>query len=245
MGIVRLLPFANLDGPANMATDEALLWQAAETGRAALRFYTWTVPTLSLGYFQPAADHASHPRLAALPWVRRATGGSALVHDRELTYALALPAGPPWQSRGQSWLCRMHHVIAVALNRLGAETQAVMCGREQRLGPVLCFLHQTAGDLLADGQKVVGSAQRKHHGALLQHGGILLAASEFTPELPGLRELTGVNLSPESLAQAIQESFCQTTGWTLTLEDWTDADQALRQQRERERYRHPAWNEKR
>jgi len=245
MASVRLLPFADLDGPANMAADEVLLWQAAESGRAAMRFYTWKEPTLSLGYFQPAAEHARNPRLAALPWVRRATGGSALVHHHELTYALALPAGTPWQSREPSWLCRMHEMIALALSRLGAVTQAVACGRERRLGPILCFLHQTPGDLLASGHKVVGSAQRKQRGALLQHGGILLATSELTPELPGLRELTGFQHSPQTVARAISDTFSQMTGWTLTPEDWTETEQTQRRQRETERYRNPAWNEKR
>src|SRR3954469_17858125 len=108
MPSVRLLPFATASGADNMARDEALLHSAADRGVASLRFYTWTEPTLSLGYFQPAAVREGSAALAGLPWVRRSTGGDAIVHHRELTYALALPPGPPWQTK-ESWVCRFHH----------------------------------------------------------------------------------------------------------------------------------------
>src|SRR5436190_10963274 len=159
-----------------MGADEVLLDGAAR-GEAALRFYAWSEPTLSLGYFQPAAE-----RLAGLPWVRRASGGAALVHDQELTYCLALPAGVPWQRRGESWICRFHGIITKALATLGI-ADGVTCAAEQKLGPVLCFLHHTPGDLILGGHKIGGSAQRKQRGALMQHGGILLAQSSHTPEL--------------------------------------------------------------
>src|SRR5262245_45487574 len=115
---VRLLPFATADGPTNMALDEVLL-EAAVAGMASLRFYRWAAPTVSLGYFQPADAIAILPRLAGLPLVRRASGGATLVHDDELTYALALPAGFAWQPKGQSWICRMHSIIAAALAQFG------------------------------------------------------------------------------------------------------------------------------
>ena len=155
---VRLLPFETLPGPANMAADEALL-ESAVAGVASLRFYAWSVPTLSLGYFQPATDRRIDPALVGLAWIRRASGGSALVHHHEVTYALALPPGLPWQPKGRPWACRFHELIAAALKPIGVSAEAVVCGREQKLGPVLCFLDQTAGDLLAAGAKVVGSAE--------------------------------------------------------------------------------------
>src|SRR5262245_11340430 len=100
-----------------MAADETLL-EAALRGAASLRFYGWTEATLSLGYFQPERLRRGDDRLARLPFVRRPSGGNTLVHHNEVTYALALPAGPPWQAgpcRGTAWLCRMHTVIAAAL----------------------------------------------------------------------------------------------------------------------------------
>jgi lipoate-protein ligase A len=222
-----------------MAADEALLLSAAD-GVASLRFYAWAEPTVSLGYFQPAAE-----RLPGLPWVRRATGGAALVHHHEVTYALALPPGNPWQTAGESWVCRMHHLISRALEPAGATTRAVVCGEEKKLGPALCFLHQTPGDLLAAGAKVVGSAQRKSNGAVLQHGGILLARSEFAPLLPGLWELTGVRLTPAEVAGRVSQEFVNDTGWGLQPGEWTRPELEARRQIEAEKYGNPAWNHKR
>ena len=91
MSVVRLLPFAEAGGAHNMAADETLL-EAAGAGQASLRFYGWSAPTVSLGYFQPHNVHISDPLLANLPYVRRPTGGATLVHHHEMTYALALPA---------------------------------------------------------------------------------------------------------------------------------------------------------
>lgn len=239
---VRLLPFETLPGPDQMAADEALLHAAGEGGTASLRFYAWREPTLSLGYFQPAADRLAHP---ALPWVRRATGGAALVHHHEVTYALALPPGREWHDPHQSWLCRMHHTIRDALKPLGVNLRAVVCGEERTLGDVLCFLKQTPADLLCDGAKVVGSAQRKQKGALLQHGGILLAQSEHAPELAGIRELAGVSLTAGQVAAAVAARFAADTGWPLEPGEWTAEELTLRAAIARDKYRSASWNEKR
>jgi lipoate-protein ligase A len=222
-----------------MAADEAML-EAAEAGVASLRFYTWSEPTVSLGYFQPSAE-----RVAGLPWVRRMTGGAALVHHHEVTYALALPAVRPWQAAGESWVCRFHGVIAAALAASGARTRAVVCGEEKKLGPALCFLHQTPGDLVAAAAKVVGSAARKRKGALLQHGGILLARSEFAPQLPGLAELTGVRLTAGDVAKLVAERFAADTRWELVRGECSAEEKARRASLVAEKYDRPEWNEKR
>src|SRR2546423_14521737 len=75
---VRLLPFDTRPGPAALAADEVLLEHAAAGGVASLRFYQWAEPTLSLGYFQSAADRLADPLVAGLPFVRRASGGAGL-----------------------------------------------------------------------------------------------------------------------------------------------------------------------
>jgi lipoate-protein ligase A len=239
----RLLPLTEADGPWNMAADQTLLESAATARTAALRFYTWPRATLSLGYFQPAAARRADARLEALPWVRRPSGGEALVHDREVTYALALPPGSPWQRRGDSWLWRMHGVIAEALADLGVMSRP--CAEERRLGEVLCFLHQTPADLLVAGAKVVGSAQRKQRGALMQHGGILLAAGPAAPQLPGIAELTGRHLTPPEVAAAVAERFGRATGAAVGAGDWSAAEQERIAELVATRYTQPAWNDKR
>ncbi len=242
---VRLLPFAAADGPANMAADEALLLTAADAGTASFRFYTWSEPTLSLGYFQPAADREAGP-LAGLPWVRRATGGGAIVHHHELTYALALPADQPWQPAGESWVCRVHHMVQAVLSARGVTARGVVCGEATKLGPVLCFLHQTPADLTINGSKVAGSAQRKLRGALLQHGSLLLTRSPFAPHLPGINDAAGRDIfTPESLAAALAERFTSDTGWSLEPGEWTREEREAAARIREEKYAAAAWNGKR
>jgi lipoate-protein ligase A len=226
-----------------MAADEVLLEAAATTGIPSLRFYGWSTPTLSLGYFQPAAHRLADPSLANLPYVRRATGGDALVHHHELTYALALPAGLPWQRRGESWIQRMHGVMAAALQHLGVGTACA--SKEQTLGPLLCFLHQTPCDLLVENHKVAGSAQRKTRGALLQHGAVLLSQSPYTPALPGLRELVGLTESPDRLMKTLLTEFAFATGWHLSPANWTTAEMDRTTVMVAEKYGSAHWNEKR
>lgn len=257
---LRLLPFASCDGPFNMAADEVLLESASDRGVASLRFYTWTEPTLSLGYFQPAgvrdeevAAHSNRAEtssarpvgLAGLAWVRRATGGAGIVHHHELTYALALPPGREWAS-AEPWICRFHHVLRAVLAGHGVRAHAVVCGEERKLGEVLCFLHQTPGDLLVNGSKVAGSAQRKRKGALLQHGSLLLARSEFAPMLPGINDAAGRDLfTAETLADALRDHLATDTGWKIAPGDWTGEERERVPVIRAEKYVNPDWNEKR
>jgi lipoate-protein ligase A len=241
----RWLPDIVADGPWQMASDEVML-ESAAAGTASVRFYRWSEATLSLGYFQPEEARRSDPRLARLPFVRRATGGAALVHDNELTYALALPSGAEWHKAGVNWIDRMHGVIAAALGRLGVGARGVGRGEQRKLGEVLCFLDQTPGDLLVSGQKVVGSAQRKHRAALLQHGGILLARSESAPALPGLHELAAFpSRDFGAIEREVLEVLRTREGWQITPGDWTEAELLRRDELIRTKYTRTSWNLKR
>jgi lipoate-protein ligase A len=226
------------DGPAQMAADEALLDRAAG-GYAGLRFYTWSEPTLSLGYFQRAADRLTIPALAELPVVRRLTGGGAIVHHHELTYAVALPVAPPWRGAAD-WVCRMHDAIRAAFAEFGVTSAFLGCGREQGRERFLCFEHVTPGDVVIGETKIAGSARRKRGTAVLQHGSVLLAASPFAPHLRGVREVSGVDLTPADLAGVIARRFSQSTGWTF---HETDPNPLFPP--DQNRYRDPAWNERR
>jgi lipoate-protein ligase A len=139
----------------------------------------------------------------------------------------------------------MHDVVTAALAGLGADLRAVGGGAERKLGDVLCFLHQTPGDLLLAGRKVVGSAQRRQRGALMQHGSVLLAQSRHTPSLPGLRELAGFEADPQRVAAAVTEAFGRHTGWCLEPGDWTAAERRRVEELAAEKYGSEAWNRKR
>jgi lipoate-protein ligase A len=233
-----LYPLLAADGPTQMAADEALLDRAVP-GRAGLRFYTWSDPTLSLGYFQRAADRLDVPTLAELPFVRRLTGGGAIVHHHDLTYALALPVAPPYRGAGD-WVCRMHDIIRAAFSEFGISSALLGCGREQGRGRFLCFEHMTPGDVVIGDVKVVGSARRKRGTAVLQHGSILLAASPFAPHLRGVRDVAGLDATPADLVEPITRLFSQSTGWSLHECDSNDLRGTGI-----DRYRSSAWNERR
>jgi len=241
--ICRVLPYAVAEGPRNMAADEALL-AAAAGGNPGLRFYGWSLPTLSLGYFQPSALRRQDPALAALPYVRRPSGGMTLVHHHELTYALALPpalAAPP----GRPWLVRVHQLLAEVLAGQGVPVRLHTPSPGDDSPSPLCFHHFTAGDLTLAGAKVVGSAQRKTRGALLQHGGILLARSPFTPTLPGVRDLAGVTLDPTSLSRAVIAALGAATGWDMTDGQWQLDELHAMNAAALGKFTRPEWNDRR
>ena len=237
----RLLIDAAAVGSANMAADEVLL-ESAEAGGASLRFYTWSEPTLSLGYFQSAATRLADPLVAGLPFVRRMTGGDAIVHHHELTYALALPSARSWHG-GESWMFRLHLMIVRAFANLGVALDLMSADPGGK--PLLCFQHPTPGDVLWQGRKVVGSAQRKRRGALLQHGSILLATSPHAPQLPGLQDLTKKTLAADDVRAALIAEFAQQTGWHVQTIGWTPAEKERCEALARTRYAAEGWNGKR
>jgi lipoate-protein ligase A len=236
----RLLPYSVADGPHNMAADEVLL-ESALAGVASLRLYGWTEATVSLGYFQPDQLRRIDPRVAPLPFVRRPSGGAALVHHHDITYALGLPAGPPWQT-GESWLCRMHTILTRALDCLGVDATCSGRPAAERFGGLLCFQHVTPGDLLIGPAKVAGSAQRRHRGALMQHGSLLLATSPYAPGLPGIDRLRGKVLAVDETCRVVADSFAQTTGWNLMAGEWTPAESGRMEELARTKYGQDAWN---
>ncbi len=226
-----------------MATDEVLVKTAATAGIATLRFYGWSQPTLSLGYFQSEKLRLADPLLAPLPFVRRPSGGETLVHHHELTYALALPAGR-WQ-KGEPWNLRMHKIIVAALATLGVVSRLHESGAAIADTSPLCFRHFTEGDVMVAGSKVVGSAQRKHRGTILQHGGILLARSSHTPSLPGIAELTGIAVAPAQLVAQVQAAFIADAGVRLAEQLLKANERDGLGELRSEKYASAAWNCKR
>ena len=172
-----------LDPPAagawNMAVDAALLDGVnAGTLPPTLRFYGWRPACLSLGYFQPEdlVDRDACRRFQ-VEVVRRPTGGRAILHDRELTYSLALPLSALGDDRGViPSYARLSLALVQGLRAAGypvqAERQAV--DHRQDSSPA-CFDRPAQHEILLHGRKVVGSAQVRRGGALLQHGSILFA----------------------------------------------------------------------
>jgi lipoate-protein ligase A len=199
----RLLADAPGSGAWNMALDEVLLDSAVRDGILSLRFYRWSEPTLSLGYFQHYADRAQHTESLACPAVRRSSGGGAILHDQELTYSLAVPAELSMARNPVSLYDAAHDSLVDALASWGIHADKHTCDDAMSaLPPFLCFERRACGDVLIDRYKVCGSAQRRHKGAILQHGSVLLRTSASAKQLPGVRELTDVTLHENELLAA-------------------------------------------
>jgi lipoate-protein ligase A len=203
-------------GAWNMGVDEALLLDAAENGSASLRFYRWNEPTLSLGYFQRYEDRGLHAASRNCEVVRRQTGGGAILHDRELTYSLVLPPSHPLARQSERLYQIVHEVFVRSLwpqNSQPNERSRLRIRGEGNASPAadepfLCFQRRAKGDVVfaspepvnCDGNlsqkslpfagewKVLGSAQRRYHGAVLQHGSLLIERSPSAPELKGLND---------------------------------------------------------
>jgi lipoate-protein ligase A len=203
----RLLIDPPCSGTWNMAVDEVLLEWAAEQGGCAWRFYQWSEPTLSLGYFQKyeARDKNAEKNCApSSAIVRRLTGGGAILHDRELTYSLVVPAGHALAARRETLYDAVHRSLIETLAGFGVA--ALLCTPDptgaSHSEPFLCFQRRASGDVLVGQTKIAGSAQRRRRGAVLQHGSILLRRSPAAPELPGLDDVSGVAVSADQLAEA-------------------------------------------
>lgn len=162
------------DGATNMAIDLALLDLAARTGVATLRTYAWDGETVSFGRNERVETgwDVSAMQAAGLSVVRRPTGGRALLHGADLTYAVALPL-----SRHVGWLEAYDAVnrrLLEAIRAMGVAATIVSDAPPLRPEGAACFAAPAAGEIVVNGRKLVGSAVWRTPTAYLQHGSILL-----------------------------------------------------------------------
>lgn len=176
----RLLDSGAGDGATNMATDHALLDRAANPAaadEAVLRIYAWSRPTLSFGLHERSRIPREAFAAEGVDVVRRPTGGRALLHHREVTYSVTAPVPTDASAVGLGESYRaINTLLRNALERLGVVTEeAPRRRRASSPDGAPCFAEPNVGELVVDGRKLVGSAQRRDARALLQHGSILLA----------------------------------------------------------------------
>jgi lipoate-protein ligase A len=198
-----------LDGPANMAIDRALLSSVIGGAAPVLRLYHWSRPTVSFGRNQPARGLYDEAAAAdrGITFVRRPTGGQAVLHDDELTYAVVAPLAVIGRPR-QAYL-RINQALVAGLREMGVDASVASSsaghaspGQPAGGGPsyaagargsgesrenawtAACFRWPERGEVVAGGRKLVGSAQRVESRTVLQHGSILIEGSqEETEEL--------------------------------------------------------------
>jgi len=177
--ILRVIFDGARSGAENMAVDEAVLLAVNEgTAPMTLRFYRWSEPTISLGYFQTYGQFQDQDEdIRRLPLVRRQTGGGAILHDDEITYSLVVSLQDKVPATDITDLYQLVHDAFIAV--LGKRDVEVgyrggqESGNSQR-GPFFCFARAHRLDLVLEGEKLLGSAQRRMKHAVLQHGSLIL-----------------------------------------------------------------------
>jgi lipoate-protein ligase A len=248
-----------------MAVDEALM-AGARRGRVTLRLYRWDPPCLSFGRNQRARGRYD-VRAAAdrgIEIVRRPTGGRAVFHHRELTYSVTAPAGL-WGGLRASYL-RINRALLRGLASIGAqvtEAERRPGERSPTPGTRACFRDPLPGEITAGGRKLVGSAQWRDRGALLQHGSLLLHDDQATAEelrlasgerdgsagRPGdgtrvraaaLSDLLERVPGPDELSEALRLGFAEELGVEV-LDAPADLPDGALVERLEARYRDPAW----
>lgn len=220
---------APCSGSWNMAVDEVLLEAAAAGESCSLRIYEWDQATVSLGYFQSADDPSLESRFPHLPKVKRLSGGGAILHHHEVTYSIAITDGHPLAVSPGELYEEVHRRVIAMLGRLGVEVR--LRGEPLKLAaePFLCFSRGDARDIVLGPHKIMGSAQRRRRGAVLQHGALLLARSEFAPEFPGLAELAEFSGGPGEVVDALHlalRDLLPGEVWEggLTESEWSQAE---------------------
>ncbi|MFQ6131579.1 MAG: biotin/lipoate A/B protein ligase family protein, partial [Armatimonadota bacterium] len=253
----RLVNSGHADAFDNMATDEAILLACAE-GRVppTLRLYGWRPPGVSLGYFQELAGEidSEECRRRGFSVVRRPTGGRAILHNDEVTYSLCVREDDITGGHGvMSSYRTISRGIEAAFARLGLPAQLgdsagvpATRGKGARLLPAACFAKSSRADLIHAGRKIVGSAQTRKHGAILQHGSIPLSLNldDVLAVMPGrgdlgdggclerqlhtvavsVSEAVGRRVDYDEMCQALVRGFQEAFGIELALGELTTAE---------------------
>lgn len=266
----RLLNTGLQDGATNMAIDEAIL-EAVAAGESppTLRFYGWQPACVSLGYGQSweAVDEAA---CQAKGWglVRRATGGRAILHIDELTYSVCAPQEEP-RVRGsilESYQ-RLSEALVAGLQLLGLKPARAKPDYGQLdTGGAACFDGPSNYEITAHGRKLIGSAQVRKKGIVLQHGTLPLygdisriiqalqleseAARRTAKEQLQARAITlesclGRRVSFHEAADAMRAGFAQTLHLTLNEDTLTPAEEECAAQLVAQKYGHDSWNKRR
>ncbi len=264
----RLIDSGVADGATNMATDEALQISCRDgQSPPVLRFYGWNPPTLSLGFFQKAEKEVDLEEVERLKihLVRRPTGGRAVLHHQELTYSLIIPEDHPLMPRTvtdsyriiSSGLLEGFHLLGIPAELSGETTI-----RARDFRSSACFEAPSSYELVVEGKKIVGSAQVRKDGVLLQHGSIMLdldagmlirllrvrdsRTAERMRQLllekaTSIREVAGTVPGYGELTDAFTRGFENALGVHLSSSELTLQELEDTERLRKDKYAHPSW----
>lgn len=254
------------DGATNMAIDEAMLsGVAAGQSPSTLRFYAWQPPCVSIGYAQSMRgvvdlDACRHD---GVTWVRRPTGGRAILHSDELTYSIVLPASEKRVRGGVvASYRRLSRGLLAGLRLLGLEAVQAEVMKEKTTGSsVACFDVPSHYEITVRGKKLLGSAQARRQKAVLQHGALPLTGDVSRLvnylQLPGdertalraelrrraitLEEALGRAVPLSEVAEALAQGFAEALNLHLEPGKLTRQEQTLARQLGEEKYANDEW----
>lgn len=257
----------------NMALDEALLdWHSAGIIPPVIRFYEWNPVTLSIGYFQRAAKDIDLEKVRAqgMGFVRRPTGGRAVLHDRELTYSVIVTEDYPNMPKTVTEAYRViSEGLLLGFQKLGLEAYFSVPDTEEKREDLkkpksaVCFDAPSWYELVVEGRKVAGSAQTRQKGVILQHGAILIDLDEekllsvfrFDSEeakeamrrkLPekavAINDLAQREVAVTECVEAFREGFCEALAIDFVPYKLTDEQLAYVEKIERTKYLSDEWN---
>ncbi len=253
-----------------MAVDEALLESVYDgEGLPVLRLYAWQPACLSLGHAQPFSE-VNTDAVEAQGWdiVRRPTGGRAILHVDELTYAVIAPQSEPRVKGGvlESYL-RLSEALLEALHILGLKPEAneIPAQQDKKQPNPVCFEVPSNYEITVNGKKLIGSAQARRRDGLLQHGALplygdltrIISALKFADQAALAkarqrllahattveREL-GTAPTWEQTSMAFQEAFQAVLNLNLLPDEMTDQENQRAEELLREKYAHPTWTER-
>lgn len=257
----------------NMALDEALLaWHSEGKIRPTIRFYGWNPPTLSIGYFQTVEKEINIDAVKSLNlgFVRRPTGGRAVLHDKELTYSVIVSEAHPNMPQSVTEAYRViSQGILEGFKQLdlnayfSVPTTTNEIDNLRKPGSAVCFDTPSWYELVVEGRKVAGSAQTRQKGVILQHGSILLDIDEeklfslfkfgndrikqrmmegFKNKAVAINQLVNHPVSFEQAKDAFKIGFEK--GLDIELEPYmlNDGEQKIVQDIEKRKYSNDEWN---
>ena len=238
------------DGPRNMALDHALA-EVAGPGEGVLRLYGWSPPTVSFGRNEPARGLYDVPgaRRVGLAFVRRPTGGRAVLHAHEVTYCAVLPVSAFGGLR-EAYV-KINEGLVEGLCALGCPAEVARGGKAlpPHAGP--CFQAPAPGEVVLGGRKLVGSAQVLVGDTILQHGSVILggdqsalarlAGSAAEPVPPATLESVTGPMPWREVAEALAAGLGLALGGTWSQGEVTRQEQVEAERLERERYATDAW----
>lgn len=239
-----------------MAVDEAIAIAFSE-GKVppTLRLYRWSLPSVSIGSFQPwEPEWSDLAERRALPFVRRITGGRALLHDRELTYSVVAGTRDPLFSGGiKGTFYAIAGGFLAGMKSLGVSVDIYAPPRARRLersASPLCFASTSWYEITAQGKKLIGSAQRRWVGHFLQHGSLIFekrGAEGFPPSENqiGLIELLSALPPMEAIERAIAGGFESALSVRMEQGSLTPAEEETAARLAKEKYGADAWNRRR